>query len=325
MTERSLVDRIDELVDAALAGAAAAPVPADQELAAFWRLAVDLREQPDGVFRARLKEDLMKRAEAMQPVIAVPYVPEGFRSLTPYLIVQGAARLIEFMKQAFGAEARLRVDLPDGTIRHATVRIGDSVVELADGGGPWTPEPAAIHLYVEDADATYARAMAAGATSLIPPTDMPYGDREADVKDPLGNHWYIGTHQQDGPIPAGLHSVTPTLHSRGTDRLIDFIKQAFGAQELDRTLGRDGAVVHAQLRLGDSVLELGEASGFVPEMRCAIHYYVEAVDAVYDRALRAGAASLGAPEDKPYGDRAAEIVDPFGNRWFLATQQKRAS
>jgi PhnB protein len=317
MAERLLADRIDDLVDAVVARGGQAPVEA--ELAPFWELAVELREQPHPAFRARLKEDLVRRAETMQQTTVVPFVPAGFRSLTPYLIARDAGRLITFMKQAFGAQERVRIDLPDGTIQHATVLIGDSVLELADGGGAWTPEPAAIHLYVDDADATYARAVAAGAISLIAPTDMPYGDREADVRDPLGNHWYIGTHQQDGPIPAGMHTVTPTLHARGTGRLIEFIKQAFGAQELDRTLGADGRVMHAQLQLGDSVLELGEAGGFVPEMRCSIHYYVEKVDAVYTRALAAGATSLGAPADKPYGDRAAEVVDPFGNRWFLAT------
>ena len=323
MAERLLADRIDDLVDAVVARAGQAPV--DAELAGFWQLALDLCEQPQADFRTRLKADLMRRAETMQPATVVPFVPAGFHSLTPYLIAREAGRLITFMKQAFGAQDSVRVDLPDGTIQHATVLIGNSVVELADGGGAWTPEPAAIHLYVDDADATYARALAAGATSLIAPMDMPYGDREADVRDPLGNHWYIGTHRQDGPIPAGMYTVTPTLHARGTDRLIEFIQQAFGAQELDRSVGADGVVRHAQLQLGDSVLELGEAGGFVPEMRCSIHYYVEQVDAVYARALAAGATSLGAPADKPYGDRAAEVVDPFGNRWFLATLLKGVS
>lgn len=250
------------------------------------------------------------------------YIPAGFRSITPYLVVRGADKLIEFMKQAFGAEEVFRAKLPDGSLMHAEVRIGDSMLELADGGGPWNPRPAAIHLYVPDADAAYARAVAGGATTLNPPTDMPYGDREADVRDPFGNHWYVGTRKQGGPVPAGMHTVTPTLHAKATDRLIEFIKQAFGADEIECSLAPDGSVAHAQLKLGDSALELGEAGGFVPPMPGSIHYYVEDADAVYARALAAGATSLGEPSDRPYGDRAAEVADPFGNHWFIATHVK---
>ena len=123
--------------------------------------------------------------------------------------------------------------------------------------------------------------------SLVAPTDMPYGDREADVTDPFGNNWYIGTRQEGGPVPAGLGTLTPTLHVEGTDRLIDFIQRAFGAQELDRVQAPDGTVVHAELKLGDSVLELGEARGFVQPMPTAIHYYVEDVDGAYASALAA--------------------------------------
>jgi uncharacterized glyoxalase superfamily protein PhnB len=204
------------------------------------------------------------------------------------------------------------------------VRIGDSMLELSDGGEAWPARPAAIHLYVPDADASYARAMAAGARSLVAPTDMPYGDREGDVTDPFGNNWYIGTRKQEGPVPAGMRTITPTLHVNGTDRLIDFIKQAFAAEELDRTVGPGGAVMHAQLRLGNAIVELGEASGLVAPMPCSIHYYVEDADAAYASALRAGATSLGPPSDRPYGDRAAEVADPFGNHWFIATRIRDA-
>jgi uncharacterized glyoxalase superfamily protein PhnB len=322
MAERDLIDRLDEVVETILGRPESADVPAEPELAALWRLAVDLMDVPSEGFRTRLAADLRRRVESMKQATATHYVPAGFGSLTPYLIVPGADKLIQFVKQAFGAEEVFRTQQPDGTIRHAEVRIGDSMLELADGGEAWPPRPAAIHIYVPDADASYARAMAAGARSLIAPTDMPYGDREADITDPLGNNWYIGTRKQGGPVPEGLRTLTPTLHVKGTDRLIDFVKQAFAAQELDRTLAPDGIVVHAQLKLGDSVLELGEARGFLSPMPCAIHYYVEDTDAVYASALRAGATSLGEPSERAYGDRAAEVADPFGNYWFIATQVK---
>jgi PhnB protein len=162
----------------------------------------------------------------MSRTSVTPFIPAGFRSLTPYLIVRGAAKLIDFMRQAFGAEEMLRATESDGTIMHAQVRIGDSILELSDGAEAWLPRPAAIHLYVSDADATYARAVAAGAATLIAPTDMPYGDREADVTDPFGNNWYIGTRKEGGPIPPGFATLTPTLHAEGTDRLIALSSRA---------------------------------------------------------------------------------------------------
>jgi uncharacterized glyoxalase superfamily protein PhnB len=319
MAEREMDERLDEVVEALLARHERATAPGDPELAALGRIATDLADLPRAGFRAGLAADLRRRAESMSQTSVTPFIPAGFRSITPYLIVGGAAKLIDFMRQAFGAEEVLRVTEPNDAIRHAQVRIGDSMLELSDGAEGWPPRPAAIHLYVPDADATYARAVAAGAATLIAPTDMPYGDREADVTDPFGNNWYIGTRKEGGPVPPGFATLTPTLHVKGTDRLITFIKQGFGAEELDRVVTPEGVVAHAELKLGDSVLELGEARGFVKAMPSSIHYYVEDVDAVYARALGAGATSLGPPSDRPYGDRAAEVADPFGNHWFLAT------
>ena len=124
-------------------------------------------------------------------------IPEGFHAITPYLTVEGAARLMDFLKQAFGAEETLRTTRPDGTIGHAQMKLGDSNLMIADAGGPWKPMPTAIYLYVEDCDTTYKRALQAGATSLMEPADMFYGDRNAGVQDPAGNFWWISTHIED--------------------------------------------------------------------------------------------------------------------------------
>jgi PhnB protein len=132
--------------------------------------------------------------------MAVAPIPQGFHSVTPYLIVKGAAELLDFLKQAFDAQEIFRATRPDGTIAHAQVKIGDSFVELSDAHGEWMPRPSAIHLYVNDADAVYQRAIRAGASSLREPADQFYGDREGDVKDPCGNHWFIATHQEDVPL-----------------------------------------------------------------------------------------------------------------------------
>lgn len=124
-------------------------------------------------------------------------IPEGYHSVTPYLVVQGAAKLIDFLKEAFGADETFRMPQPGGTIAHAEVRIGDSIVMMGEAGGEFGPMPAMIHLYVEDADAVYKRALGAGATSVREPKDEFYGDRSGGVKDPFGNQWFIATHKED--------------------------------------------------------------------------------------------------------------------------------
>lgn len=130
--------------------------------------------------------------------MAVKPIPDGYHAVTPYLTVENAAKLIDFLKQAFGAVETERVARPDGGIMHAEVRIGDSAVMLGEPMGHST-SPAGLYLYVEDVDATYARALAAGATSLIAPTDQFYGDRSGSVTDPAGNTWWIATHIEDVP------------------------------------------------------------------------------------------------------------------------------
>jgi uncharacterized glyoxalase superfamily protein PhnB len=126
-------------------------------------------------------------------------IPEGFHSVTPYLVVENAAKLIDFTKQVFGAEEKERMQTPDGRIMHAEVRIGDSVIMLGEPMGDQKPMPTALYLYVSDADAVYRRALAAGAVSLMEPADQFYGDRNAGVKDPAGNLWWIATHKEDVP------------------------------------------------------------------------------------------------------------------------------
>ena len=126
-------------------------------------------------------------------------IPEGYNTVTPYLVIEGADEVLEFVKQAFGAEERFRMDREDGTIGHAEVTIGDSVVMLAEAGGEWTSMPGGLHLYVEDCDATYARALEAGAESVREPEDQFYGDRSGGVRDRAGNLWWITTHVEDVP------------------------------------------------------------------------------------------------------------------------------
>jgi PhnB protein len=129
--------------------------------------------------------------------MAVQPIPEGYHTITPYLIARDAARLIDFLQRAFHAEERHRSVGEDGTIRHAEVRIGNSIVMISEATEQYKPMPAMFYLYVEDTDATYKRAMEAGAVSLREPMDTFYGDRSAGVRDDFGNQWWIGTHQED--------------------------------------------------------------------------------------------------------------------------------
>ena len=118
------------------------------------------------------------------------HVPNGRRTVTPFLHVRGGAAFIDFLTRAFGAVEEMRHEAPPGTIRHASVRIGDSAVEMGEGEGV-EPMPSAFYLYVGDADLLYEQAVAAGAKPIAPPADRPYGDRVGTVEDAIGNTWFI--------------------------------------------------------------------------------------------------------------------------------------
>jgi PhnB protein len=257
--------------------------------------------------------------------LKVDPVPRGFRMVTPYLVAEDGPALIEFAKQAFGAEEAFRAVTGMGGV-HAEVSIGDS--RLMIGGGtpghkfPSTLHPNALHLYVEDADAAFKKALAAGATSIDEPRDQDYGERSATVKDAAGNVWYIATHQGENYVPKGLHNVNVYLHPRRAEPLIAFLKRAFGAQEVAKYASPDGVVHHAQIRIGDSVVEMGEAHDKYESMPAMFYLYVPNVDAVYRQTVAAGATSFQEPTDQPYGDRQAGVRDAFGNTWYIATHIK---
>ncbi len=127
-------------------------------------------------------------------------IPEGYRNVTPYLVNEGADRVIRFLRQAFGAAEKFPpMRRPDGTIMHAEMRVGDSAVMLAEASGECHPTSACFYVYVEDVDGTYRRALQAGAISVTEPRDRFYGDRSAGVRDPAGNFWWIATHKEDVP------------------------------------------------------------------------------------------------------------------------------
>ncbi|MGA9981776.1 MAG: VOC family protein [Candidatus Sulfotelmatobacter sp.] len=271
--------------------------------------------------------------DAQEGKARVNPIPRGFRTVTPYLIAKDGPALLEFAKKAFGGEETFRTVGAAGGL-HGEMRIGDSMLMMG-GGIPGkefhaTPNTHALHLYVEDADAVCAKALAAGATLIDEPRDQEYGERSASVKDPAGNIWYIATsiakNRGESYIAKGLNNVNVYMHPLRAEPVISFLKRAFGATELAKYASPDGVVHHAEIRVGDSVVEMGEPSGEAqgkyPPMPTMFYMYVPDCDAVYRSALTAGATSISEPADQPYGDRSAGVKDAFGNTWYIATHFK---
>ena len=144
--------------------------------------------------------------------MAVKPIPDGYHTVTPYLIVDGVATLLDFLTRAFDAKERQRLPRSDGSIMHAEVRIGDSAIMMGEPIGEFGPMPASIYLYVNDCDAAYQRALRAGGTSVMEPADQPHaGERYGGVQDPTGNIWWVATHIED---------LTPEEQARRAQTLI---------------------------------------------------------------------------------------------------------
>lgn len=129
--------------------------------------------------------------------MAVKPIPDGYHTVTPFIIATGAGELIDFIVNAFGAVERMRMPGPDGTVAHAEVAIGDSVIMLSDGSAEFPPAPVTFMVYVEDVDTAFARAVAAGGIVTQEPQDQFYGDRTGMLKDRWGNSWSLATHVED--------------------------------------------------------------------------------------------------------------------------------
>lgn len=316
-SNEELVNQLDAAVSAVIARSDFLRAdPIVDELAA---IGFELRDLPRESFKLTLKETLMRSVTMSTTATESKRVSQKRtdQTITPYLTVRRAGQLVEFVKTAFGGIEIFRTTGSAGGL-HAEVTIGDS--KLMIGGYETVEEmPTALHVYVPDADAVYLRALEAGATSVEEPVDQFYGDREAGVKDPTGNIWWIATHKL-GPagtyIPEQLRPVTPFLHPIGASGLIDFMKQAFGAEEISREASPEGMIHHAMVRIGNSMIEMGEAHGEAQPMPPALFMTVDNLGEAYERALNAGAASLQPPNDQPYG-RTAWVKDAWGNVWYL--------
>ena len=275
-------------------------------------------------------EEMHRRFRAMtgepKKKPAVDPIPKGYSTLTTYLVAQDADGLITFLTKTFGAEETFRSGPGSEGGLHAEVRIGDSMLMVGGGGAglKWrgTPMPSAFHIYVRDCDATYARALEAGAASVHEPVDQEYGERSATVKDAAGNFWYIATYKGESYRSEGAPTLQPYLHPLRAEPVINFLKRAFGAEELGRYTSPDGVIHHTTMNIGNAHMEMGEAHGPYQPMPTMFYLYVEDCDALYKRAISAGATSISEPTDQPYGDRSGGVIDPFGNKWYIATHIK---
>ena len=328
MSEQFLIDQLNEAVDAIIAqGETIAPLAHEQSLAELISLGTDLRQLPRESFKLSLKEMLIRsttmRTTGTKSKRSSKRSRAVSQTITPYLTVKRAEQLVEFVKEVFGGVELFRTTGSAGGM-HAEVMIGES--KLMIGGYETVEEkPTALHLYVPDADAVYKQAIAAGATSLEEPVDQFYGDREAGVKDPTGNVWWIATHKL-GPgetyIPEGMRPVTPFLHPVGAAALIDFMKEAFEAEEVSRHESPEGMIHHAVVRIGDSMIEMGEAHGEAQPMPPALFMNVDNLEKSYERALNAGATSMQPPAAQSYG-RTAWVKDAWGTIWYLAAPPEK--
>lgn len=330
MSEVALTEQLDQAIEAMLANPDAPLQGSDSQIGELLGVAVELRALPRADFKARLKSELEREAsmsmtaaeDTRSPQPVTDPVRATFRTVTPYLTVANVHEEIEFVTKVFGAEGRV-YGLGSAGGYHSEYRIGDSMIMIGGGGegASWrgTPVPAALHLYVEDVDAAYERALAAGATSLYAPMEQDYGDRDAAIQDAGGNQWYIGT-RKGAAFPAGAANLMPYLHPKGAPRMMAFLKQAFAAEPEAVHQSPDGIVRHATIRIGSSIIEMGEAHGPWQPMPMTFMLYVDDVDAWYERAmLAAGMISISKPGDQAYGDRVGAVKDPFDNVWYIGT------
>lgn len=312
MADPLLPDRLDEVIDALVARGDASAALRDPELAPLGRVAADLRHYPNRDFTTRLRTQLERRMR-MTTALLTPKLREGFTTVTAYLWAPDRG-LADFLVRAFDAVETYVTDNPGHGI-HRELRIGSSMVMVGETGDQKSglSRPVALHVFVDDVDATFARALAAGATSLGEPADRPYGERSGFIRDPYGNNWFIASPLGPQSFGHALRTVTPYLHARDIDGYMQFLTRAFGAVQEERHEASPGYIPYARMRIGDAAVEFGTHD----PTPGAYFLYVADPDAVYEQALAAGAMSLSAPVDRR-GGRIAVVEDPVGSHWYIA-------
>jgi len=350
------IEQLNKAVDAMLARNDGRVSKAVAGIDPLLRIAADLRNLPSAKFKARLKSELggQKPMSAIaEPVAAV------HTTATPRLAFRDPAKAIEFYTRVLGAKEKFRFEV-GGDIPHAELTIGDSTINVTGEwpeGGRFSAEtlgnsPVWMTVQVPDVDAFTTRAVAEGMTLVREPRDQFYGHRDAMLKDPFGYTWtaFTVTEQMSvdemhrrmkgmtqppragkaaaqpkvNPVPRGFRMVTPYLVAADAPALLDFVKQAFEAEEIMRAETPSGGM-HGEVRLGDSMMMIG---GGMPGkkfpgnlQRAALHVYVKDTDAVTAKAVAAGATLIDEPRDQEYGERSSTVKDAAGNFWYIATHK----
>lgn len=268
--------------------------------------------------RAGLKEDVWQQLERMKPMVTAEYKRAGFRTVTPYALVPDLARTVEFVKNVFdGVVTQQSTGSEGGTHTEMKLAGEGAMLMLSQATPKWPAMPVVIHLFVDDVDAYYERAVAAGAKVLMgdagKPADREWGQRTTYLQDADGNTWFLAKHLGSSELQE--QPLIQYLHPKRTAPLIDFLKAAFEAEELERHHAPDGVVLHAALKIGDSRVEMSDYPEDTPQM---VYVYTEDPDAVYRRAMAAGATSIWEPVKQPYGEYVGGFIDPAGNNWFVA-------
>jgi PhnB protein len=316
--KRSLMDQLETAVEAMLRGEPVMLAP-DPTMGALMGIASDLRDLPRDSFLQQLQAELREEGDHM---LTAKVAREGYKTLTPYIVANKAPEMVEFMKQAFGAEETFRAVGEAGGF-HIEARVGHSMLMIGGGGQYRGPEKLTpLHYFVGDVDEAHRRALEFGATSLYAPVDQPYGVRECAIKDVAGVDWYISTPIKDarGHQIFSAGDIAPYLHPKGADKFIEFIKRAFDAEEMAvyREPFSTGPVVHARFRIVDSMLEFSEAHDQWQPVPSMLFLYVDNADGWFNRAVRAGAKVVSQLGDLPYG-RSGGVEDAFGNQWYVCT------
>lgn len=270
----------------------------------------------------------------------------GFHTMTPYLTVQALEPYLAFLRQAFGATEHFRAQGAAGGT-HVELRIGDSMIMVGGGQQNQTAPPTAtmLFLYLAEVDAVYQAALAAGATSLMPPTDGAFGEpRGAGIKDPAGHEWYFANwaarpdappaYQEATPVEA-QPAVIPMLTYEDGPAALDWLAKAFGFQEVTRWLDDDGRLAHGEMTTGSGRIMLAAATpayqspkhhreqcaaahawSQVPWVINGVLVYVADVDTHFAHAQAAGATILTALEDG-FPGRRYRAEDLEGQRWMF--------
>jgi len=312
MSKQSDFDQFDLAVTDIVANRPVSSIEAS--FAELLVIARDLSALPRPDFKARLRSALERTTPMSTKTVQFR---EGFRTVTPYIFLPEAEELISFVQEVFAGVETGRSAHESGAI-HAEMRIGDSMLMIGGGASYKGPrKPVLLRVLVANCDEVYQKALSAGAVSTLPITEN-YGERFACVRDRFDNQWIIST--QVGPAYSeGLeHNLTTFIKARGAARLIDFVKQAFGAAVVMRADGPEGEVRHSIIRMGDSIVAISDAHEESPSP-LQLYLYVPDVDAWFDRAVRAGAQPTYPPTNQAYGDRGAGVTDAWGNFWYMAT------